>query len=369
MTRQAPALGRVLVTGGAGFIGCALSTRGGGAREVVDSLHPQVHASGERPAALHKAARASWSWPTSSNPRRGTRCWRGCGPTGRPPRGRDRDRAVSHRGTRHSSVNVVGTTQLLDGLTRPGRCRTASCSPAAARCTARARGGVLTSRTSSPALARTRSSRRGSGTSRVGAPARLRARDQAHSASVYGATKLAQENILDAWGGIDDVPASVFRLQNVYGPGPVPDQPVHRHRLAFVQMARDGRSIPVYEDGEIARDFVLIDDVVSARSPLWRRRRPRPSGRSTWARRAHHDPRPGDDRGAVPPRPGASRDRSVPGRRRPPRRLRRPAHGRRARMEASVVADRRGGRPPGLDRGTADLSSRPGGQAFIAAEG
>src|SRR6185369_259747 len=37
--------------------------------------------------------------------------------------------------------------------------------------------------------------------------------------SVYGATKLAQENILAAWGGSRGVPVTVQRFQNVYGPG------------------------------------------------------------------------------------------------------------------------------------------------------
>ena len=46
---------RILVTGGAGFIGCALSqllTPQADSWTVLDSLHPQVHPSGGRPALL-----------------------------------------------------------------------------------------------------------------------------------------------------------------------------------------------------------------------------------------------------------------------------------------------------------------------------
>ena len=52
-------LGTVLVTGGAGFIGSALSMSLAGPADrwvVLDNLHPQVHPSTERPAALHEAA-------------------------------------------------------------------------------------------------------------------------------------------------------------------------------------------------------------------------------------------------------------------------------------------------------------------------
>ena len=92
----------------------------------------------------------------------------------------------------------------------------------------------------------------------------LGARHHPAPSSVYGATKLAQEHVLAAWGGSHDVPLSVLRLQNVYGPGQSLTNPYTGIVSLFSQLARDGRSIPLYEDGEITRDFVYIDDVVSA---------------------------------------------------------------------------------------------------------
>jgi dTDP-L-rhamnose 4-epimerase len=82
--------------------------------------------------------------------------------------------------------------------------------------------------------------------------------------SVYGATKLAQEHILGAWAGSHDTKLSVLRLQNVYGPGQSLTNPYTGIVSLFSQLARDGKPIPLYEDGEITRDFVYIDDVADA---------------------------------------------------------------------------------------------------------
>jgi dTDP-L-rhamnose 4-epimerase len=82
--------------------------------------------------------------------------------------------------------------------------------------------------------------------------------------SVYGATKLAQENVLSAWCGSHDTPLTVLRLQNVIGPGQSLDNPYTGIVVLFARWARKGRSIPVFEDGLVTRDFVHVDDVVGA---------------------------------------------------------------------------------------------------------
>ncbi len=83
-------------------------------------------------------------------------------------------------------------------------------------------------------------------------------------ASVYGSTKLSQEQILRFWADANGVDATVLRLQNVYGPGQSLINPYTGIMSLFCRMARGGRSIPLYEDGHVRRDFVLIDDVASA---------------------------------------------------------------------------------------------------------
>ncbi|TPX04462.1 SDR family oxidoreductase, partial [Schumannella luteola] len=82
--------------------------------------------------------------------------------------------------------------------------------------------------------------------------------------SVYGATKLTQELLLRAWTGAFEVPLTILRLQNVYGDGQSLINPYTGIVSLFSQLARDGKSIPVYEDGAIVRDFVYIADVASA---------------------------------------------------------------------------------------------------------
>jgi dTDP-L-rhamnose 4-epimerase len=82
--------------------------------------------------------------------------------------------------------------------------------------------------------------------------------------SIYGATKLAQENILSSWCLSLGVTPVVLRLQNVYGPGQSLSNPYTGIVSLFAQLAKQGAVIPVYEDGQIIRDFVFIDDVAAA---------------------------------------------------------------------------------------------------------
>ena len=82
--------------------------------------------------------------------------------------------------------------------------------------------------------------------------------------NIYGATKLAQEHLLSSWCAAHGVVLVVLRLQNVYGPGQSPINPYTGVTNFFFNHARAGKGIPVYEDGAIYRDFVLIDDVVQA---------------------------------------------------------------------------------------------------------
>jgi dTDP-L-rhamnose 4-epimerase len=56
----------------------------------------------------------------------------------------------------------------------------------------------------------------------------------------------------------------VLRLQNVYGPGQSLTNSYTGIVALFARLAREQRSLEVYEDGRIVRDFVYIDDVVDA---------------------------------------------------------------------------------------------------------
>ena len=59
-------------------------------------------------------------------------------------------------------------------------------------------------------------------------------------------------------------PVSVLRLQNVYGVGQSLDNPYTGVLSIFAKQALSGSPINVYEDGNIVRDFVYVDDAAEA---------------------------------------------------------------------------------------------------------
>lgn len=81
---------------------------------------------------------------------------------------------------------------------------------------------------------------------------------------MYAATKLAQEHLCRAWSTANAVPLTVLRLQNVYGPGQSLTNAYTGIVTLFSTLAAQGRSADVFEDGDVVRDFVYIDDVVDA---------------------------------------------------------------------------------------------------------
>lgn len=260
--------GRVLVTGGAGFIGSTLATELAARAEqwvVLDNLHPQVHPGSQPPADLPEAVDLRVGDVTVAE---------------------DLDAVVADlrpdtivhlaaetgtaqslsESTRHGMVNVVGTTQLLDACTRAGHV------PAHVVLTSsRAVYGEGLWRnpdgsTFQPGLRTHAQLEKGIWDHGDGAQhvPNTVAGTHPNPINVYGATKLAQEQILAAWTGSHDTLLSVLRLQNVYGPRQSLSNPYTGIVSLFSRLARQGESIPLYEDGEITRDFVYIDDVASA---------------------------------------------------------------------------------------------------------
>ena len=82
--------------------------------------------------------------------------------------------------------------------------------------------------------------------------------------SVYGATKLAQEHVCAAWVSGTGTALSVFRLQNVYGAGQSLANPYTGIVSLFGRLGLAEDQIDLYEDGQVVRDFVHVDDVVRA---------------------------------------------------------------------------------------------------------
>jgi dTDP-L-rhamnose 4-epimerase len=82
--------------------------------------------------------------------------------------------------------------------------------------------------------------------------------------SVYGVTKLTQEQLVLSVGKALGISALAFRYQNVYGPGQSLSNPYTGILSIFSTRIRHGNSVNIFEDGLESRDFVYIDDVIEA---------------------------------------------------------------------------------------------------------
>jgi dTDP-L-rhamnose 4-epimerase len=82
--------------------------------------------------------------------------------------------------------------------------------------------------------------------------------------SIYGVTKYTQEQMTMLNCKSLGIDAVALRFQNVYGPGQSLSNPYTGILSIFSTRIRHGRGIDIYEDGEESRDFVYIDDVVES---------------------------------------------------------------------------------------------------------
>jgi dTDP-L-rhamnose 4-epimerase len=83
-------------------------------------------------------------------------------------------------------------------------------------------------------------------------------------ASVYAATKLAQEGLVRIAAAALGIGAVIFRFQNVYGEGQSLKNPYTGILSIFSNQLRLGKVLDLYEDGRESRDFVHVSDVARA---------------------------------------------------------------------------------------------------------
>ncbi len=76
--------------------------------------------------------------------------------------------------------------------------------------------------------------------------------------SLYAATKRSCEHMAHAYHHLYDLPITCLRYFTVYGPWGRPDMAYFK----FLDLAHAGKTIDVYGQGEMARDFTYIDDIV-----------------------------------------------------------------------------------------------------------
>ena len=85
-----------------------------------------------------------------------------------------------------------------------------------------------------------------------------------HPSSIYGITKQVQEQMFLVMGKSLGIPAVAFRYQNVYGAGQSLSNPYTGILSIFSTRIKNGNPITIFEDGLESRDFVYVDDVVDA---------------------------------------------------------------------------------------------------------
>lgn len=262
---------RVLVTGGAGFIGShlvpALAAAGHEVR-VLDTLAPQIH--GSVPHGLE--------WLNSVDFIRGS-----VTSTADLARALDGQEAVVHlaseTGTgqsmyeiaRYTEANVQGTALLMQALADPAThavrrvCLSSSRSvygegaylrPDGTRLTPPARSAAqLKARAWDPVCPETGAALTAVPTSED---------DRTAPASVYAATKLIQEDLVRITCDTAGIGHTICRLQNVYGEGQSLKNPYTGILSIFSTRVRRGLQLPIFEDGSESRDFVHVSDVAAA---------------------------------------------------------------------------------------------------------
>jgi UDP-glucuronate 4-epimerase len=81
-----------------------------------------------------------------------------------------------------------------------------------------------------------------------------------HPVSLYAATKKANELMAHTYCHLYGFPATGLRFFTVYGPWGRPDMAYWK----FTEAIWEGRQIDVYNNGDMARDFTYVDDVVES---------------------------------------------------------------------------------------------------------
>ena len=85
-----------------------------------------------------------------------------------------------------------------------------------------------------------------------------------HPSSVYGITKQVQEQLVMTVCPSIGIEGVALRYQNVYGPGQSLSNPYTGILSIFSNLIMQGKAINIFEDGQESRDFVYVDDVVKA---------------------------------------------------------------------------------------------------------
>jgi dTDP-L-rhamnose 4-epimerase len=267
---------KILITGGAGFIGSALAialANRGDEITVLDNLSPQIHGENPHESALYKRL------PSSARFMKGDV--------------RDRDawesvlpgqevivHLAAETGTgqsmyeidRYVDVNTRGTSLLLDMLAK----KEADSASVRRLVVASSRaiygegkyqgsdGYVYPTARALEDLQNGIFDCRDPSTGAIATPVPTDEASRIHPSSIYGITKQVQEQLILTGGAALGIGAVALRYQNVYGPGQSLKNPYTGILSIFSTLLLQGKDVNIFEDGKESRDFVFIDDVVNA---------------------------------------------------------------------------------------------------------
>ena len=107
-----------------------------------------------------------------------------------------------------------------------------------------------------------------------------------HPMSLYAATKKSNELMAHTYSHLYNLPTTGLRFFTVYGPWGRPDMVL----FLFTKAALEGKTIDVFNNGDMLRDFTYIDDIVEGvvrvmdspakSNPNWNGKNPDPSSSS-----------------------------------------------------------------------------------------
>jgi len=107
-----------------------------------------------------------------------------------------------------------------------------------------------------------------------------------HPISLYAASKKSNELMAHTYAHLFNIPCTGLRFFTVYGPWGRPDMAL----FLFTKAALENRSIKVFNNGNMLRDFTYIDDIVegllrvvkkpASIDPKWSEEKPNPSSSS-----------------------------------------------------------------------------------------